>query len=133
MGTKKDRSRDWLAQAEHALGQAEWLLLGDYYDGACFHSQQAAEFALKALHYSLDLEGWGHALKHLVNDLSDHLRIPRGIEQAAMRLDGFYILTRYTNGFDLGSPKDNNTSRDARVAIGHARTIIEFCEKNLRR
>ena len=131
MGPLKDRSRDWLGQARHALGQAEWLLLGDYHDGACFHSQQAAEFALKALRHSLGMKGWGHDLEHLIEDLPTTVHVTGRIVQAAARLDELYILTRYTNGFEDGSPKDKYTSRDARVAIAHAKTIIDFCEKNL--
>jgi HEPN domain-containing protein len=130
MCARKGRSKDWIEQAIHTLGEAKCLFEHDYYDGACFHSQQAAEFALKALHLSLGLEGWGHSLHNLIEELPDVIDVPDDVKQATMGLDVYYTLTRYTNGFEDGSPKDNYTRDTAEEAIGYAETVIEFYKEN---
>ncbi len=43
------RHTDWLAQAERNLQMARALLKEEIFEGACFHCQQAAELAAKAL------------------------------------------------------------------------------------
>ena len=47
--------------------------------------------------------------------------------ERAIQLDRFYILPRYPNGFDVGSPKDYYTRRDAEGALEDARAIIDAC------
>jgi HEPN domain-containing protein len=45
-----------------------------------------------------------------------------------MRLDRFYIPTRYANSFDSGAPCDYFGREDATKAIGDASQIVEFCQ-----
>jgi len=126
-----DRSADWLGQSRHTLGSAKLLARGGFHDGACFQSQQAAEFAIKALYLSLKFEGWGHSLTSLLKEIEMSVKVPKAILRAAQRLDRHYIQTRYPNGFDRGSPKDYYTEEDSKEAIEHAEAIIRFCEANL--
>jgi HEPN domain-containing protein len=46
-----DRSRDWFAQAERDLEQAQASRREQRHEWACFAAQQASEKAVKALHY----------------------------------------------------------------------------------
>jgi len=50
--------RDWMKKAEHDLKSAKILLSSgeDIYDSVCFHSQQLAEKALKALFTARNIE-----------------------------------------------------------------------------
>ena len=65
------------------------------------------------------------ALKELFNNL------PAELIDLTKILDRHYIPTRYPNGFEMGSPKDYYTEKDAREAIEYAQKIIDFCEKNI--
>lgn len=47
-----NRWRDWLAQAEHDLGQAEASHRDGRHDWSCFAAHQSAKKAVKALHQS---------------------------------------------------------------------------------
>ena len=126
-----DRSEDWLGQSRHTLGSAKLLAEGGFHDGACFQSQQAAEFAIKALYLSLKFEGWGHSLTYLLREIGDVRKVPDDVVRAAMRLDRHYIQTRDPNSFESGSPKDYFTEEDSKEAIQHAKAIIGFCETSL--
>ena len=48
-----------------------------------------------------------------------------------MRLDRFYIPTRYANSFASGTPADYFGEKDAREAIDDARAIVDFCESRI--
>jgi len=126
-----DRSADWLDQSRHTLDSAKHLAEGGFHDGACFQSQQAAEFAIKAPYLSLKFEGWGHSLTSLLKEIERSVKVPENVLRAAKRLDRHYIQTRYPNGFDKGSPKDYYTEEDSKEAIQHAKAIIGFCEASL--
>jgi HEPN domain-containing protein len=52
-----NRSKDWLAQAERDLEEAEWNLKGEFYEWVCFCAQQAGEKAAKGLCEELKVEG----------------------------------------------------------------------------
>ena len=125
-GRPTDRSKDWMAQAEHLFAQAKWLREGGFFDGVCFYSQQAAEMAVKAIFQSHRIEAWGHMITKLLNDLPDDLEAPNDVRLAAARLDRFYIQTRYPNGFASGSPKDYFKAEDAEEALVYCEQLIEF-------
>ncbi len=126
-----NRSADWMAQSRHTLQAARHLVEGGYHDGACFQSQQAAEFATRSLYDSLILEGTGHSLTHLLGGLRGEVKVPQSVLRVANRLDRHYIQTRYPNGFDIGAPKDYYSEEDAKEAIAEAEAIIAFCEAKM--
>ena len=64
-----DRARDWLAQAERDLEQAEDSRAAGRHEWACFAAQQGAEKAVKALHLHLGQEAWGHVVARLLQEL----------------------------------------------------------------
>lgn len=103
----------------------------EYYEWACFTSQQAAEKLIKALGLRLGITIWGHSLTEMFSILREHIQIPAEIEDQARLLDLYYIPTRYPNGFAAGKPADYFTEKQAREAIHAAGDILRFCESHL--
>ena len=52
---------------------------------------------------------------------------------SARALDKHYIPTRYPNGFSEGAPMDYYTKRDAEDALNHAKSILTFCQSEIRK
>lgn len=127
-----NRSKDWLAQAERDLNHAANACKDADFEWSCFSAQQAAEKAVKAVFLHLHGEGWGHSVYSLLKALSDKVKVPEKLLEAAKSLDKHYIPTRYPNGFERGIPGDYYTEREAQEAIGNAGEIIEFCKSCLR-
>jgi HEPN domain-containing protein len=123
-----ERSQDWFAQAQRDVESARWQLQGGFYEWVCFTCQQAAEKAVKALYQRLNAVAWGHAVSRLLNELPGETVPHEELIEAAIQLDRHYILTRYPNGFERGSPQDYYTETDAREAIEYAERILEFCD-----
>jgi HEPN domain-containing protein len=65
---KREASR-WLDDASEDLTVAEDLLSSEHYAASCFHSQQAAEKAVKAALYSNRVEARGHSVLGLLESL----------------------------------------------------------------
>ena len=131
MGTEKlfaegDR---WLKTANEDFATAQILMKNEKYAHACFHSQQAAEKAIKAVFYYNDCEPWGHSIVTLIDSLSDIseelLNTFSDIRSTAVKLDRFYIPTRYPNGLPGTIPSEAFTKEDALEAISSAQNIID--------
>jgi HEPN domain-containing protein len=97
---------------------------------ACFVSQQAAEKALKALHY---LQGErlvvGHALVDLLNPLAPVHPALAPLREIAQQLDQYYIPTRYPNGLPGGVPAEVFTKRQANEATVGAREFLAVARR----
>ena len=127
-----ERSKDWLWQAERDLNHARNSRAAGDHEWTCFAAQQAAEKALKAVYQSKHMEGWGHTLIKLAENLKSHIsRIPEKIMDASRRLDRHYIPTRYPNGFATGAPGQFYDKKDSDEAIEYAAIIIEFCKDQI--
>lgn len=126
-----NRAKDWLKQAKRDLEHAERDLRDEFYEWACFSSQQAAEKAVKALFYSRNANAWGHSVTALLQELEKTLSVDESLLNSARNIDKFYIPPRYPNGFDAGIPADYFTQEDAKKGIEDARAIIRFCERHL--
>ena len=86
--------QDWLARARGDLVLARQPLpQGAFYEDLCFHAQQAAEKALKAvyLHY-----GWSFRYTHDLEELVTNLR-RKGLAVPAV-VDEATILTSFARG-----------------------------------
>ncbi len=111
-----EKARRDLAMAERAISEAEDE---HFFDQACFHSQQAAEKALKALlvHAELpvphthDLVVLVHSVAVKNKSLHEHL-------EAAAELSKFSVAPRYPMLFQ------EETEKDARSALKHARMFL---------
>jgi HEPN domain-containing protein len=126
-----ERSRDWFRQAVHDLAHARSAAGTGDHDWACFAAQQAAEKALKALAARLGGEAWGHSLLAMVTELATADAEIQSLREPAIRLDRYYIPTRYPNGFDAGAPLDYFLESDSREAISHADQVIAFVRRRL--
>ena len=124
-----DRSKDWFAQAERDMEQAESSMREGRHEWACFAAQQSAEKAVKALHLHFKQEAWGHVVARLLKELP--LDVPELLIERAKVLDGFYIPTRYANGHPEGPPFEHYGKLHSREALDHAREILEFVRSEM--
>ena len=96
------------------------------WDQACFHAQQCAEKALKALFVAFDLEvPRSHDLVFLIGRLSTSCPSIDALDDAAALLTQHGVAPRHP-GY-LAS----ETETDATTALAHARAIREFALKQL--
>jgi HEPN domain-containing protein len=125
----REEARRWLTTARGDLETARLLAAGRRWAHACFHAQQAAEKALKALWYAHDLDPWGHSVLKLIDELrvaaAELYGVVKGLREAAARLDRFYLLTRYPNGLPDITPEEAFFEADAMSAIELAAGIVE--------
>jgi HEPN domain-containing protein len=128
-----ERSYDWLDQARGDLEHARSDLEREFFDWACFSAQQAAEKAVKAVCQKMHIEAWGHSVIDLLDALPESIAIPVELKEAALELDKAYIPTRYPNAHPSGAPRRRYTRTEAARLIGHAQTIVQFCESLLAR
>jgi HEPN domain-containing protein len=130
MSDKKNRyeAERWLKTAEDDISAAKVLLDNGKYAQACFFSQQAAEKAVKSFYYLKDIDPWGHSVKKLITDISEHdpacYEEIKELEPKAMILDRFYIPTRYPNGLPNILPSQAYCQADAKTAIEGAKEIL---------
>jgi HEPN domain-containing protein len=125
-----NRYQDWLDQAERDLERAKIDVQYAYWEWACFTAQQAAEKACKALLMQRGQIVWGHAITPMLRRLED-LSIPAEMIYQAQLLDGYYIPTRYPNGFAEGKPADYFNATKAKEALDAAGSLIRFCKDHL--
>ncbi len=124
-----NRTRDWFAQARRDLEQARASQRDGRHEWACFAAQQAAEKAVKALHLSLGVEAWGHAVARLLAEVS--VAVPDELVEKGRVLDNFYVATRYANGHPEGAPFEHYGRIQSQDAIDYADEILAFVEKGL--
>lgn len=122
------RYLDWLRQAKRKLESARWNLQGQFFEDACFSSQQTAELAAKALLESRGRIELGHSVLHLLTVAGG---VPQDLLNAGKVLDRYYIPTRYPNGFAQGAPMDYYDAPTAQEAIDHAQRIIDYVDQAL--
>ena len=119
-----DRSAAWLAPALRDLEQAMASRRDGRHEWACFAAHQSAEKAVKALHLRLGQEAWGHGLVKLLQELP--LEIGTALIDRAHVLDGFYVPTRYPDGFPEGPPFEHFGGLQSEQAIAYASEILEL-------
>ena len=125
------RERDWLRQSLRDLEMAKKALEHNFFEWACFISQQAAEKAVKALYQKLGIEVWGHSISRMLHSLPSEYKLNQSMINKAKELDRHYIPTRYPNFHPEGSPSDYYTKEDAERAIKYAEEIIRFCKDKI--
>lgn len=130
MSTEKNirEASRWIKTAEDDLDSAEILKKNDKYAHACFHCQQSAEKAIKAVWYLCDADPWGHSIKKLIDDLeavdTSLFKKFKPLLRPAMVLDRFYIPTRYPNGLPDMTPDEAFAPEDAKTCIKFAGDIL---------
>ncbi len=128
-----NRWKDWYEQGKRDLARAQVDVEHEFYEWACFTSQQAAEKILKAVGYKLGLALWGHSLSELLGLLARQVEVPPAILEKAQTLDLYYVAARYPNGFASGKPADYFGKTKAQEALDAAGAIQRFCEGLLHR
>lgn len=126
----RDAERVWIQQAEEDLKMAEVLMANEYYRGACFHSQQAAEKTLKALLLS---KGWElertHRVDRLISVAEDY-----GIKIEISDDDVSFIDSIYRGRYPAEAglmPLGEPTKADAERTAGIARHILKAVKAKL--
>jgi len=132
-------AKRWLDTARGDLDAAGVLCENSKYAHACFHAQQAAEKAIKALWYYADADPWGHSIRKLIEDLSGIdtalYNEMKSLGKIGLILDRFYIPTRYPNGLPDLTPDQAFLQEDAKNCIKYAteflKTVESFLNPNL--
>lgn len=116
----------WLTAAGEDLAYARHAASGGHHAPACFYAQQAAEKAVKAVHYGRGARAvLGHNVRALVEGLEPRELRLDALLDAARELDLLYVPTRYPNGLDAGTP--------AQAFSGaHSKRALELAERMLR-
>jgi HEPN domain-containing protein len=117
---------DWLLHARSDLALAKISPPEDVMlEGLCFHAQQAAEKALKALLVSLNLEfPRTHNIGTLLDLLHEAVSVPSEVEEAASLTD-YAVMTRYPGDTE---PVDGD---EYNQAIGLAEGVTDWVQQLL--
>ncbi len=134
MNVHQVEAQRWFRQAEADLKVVLTLQSSQHYAAACFHSQQAAEKALKAVLYSQGARVvLGHAVRELARQCEVHDPDFGDVLDEAALLDQFYIPTRYPNGLPAPAiPSEMYTQTQAEAAQEAAERVLETAEVFLR-
>ena len=134
MNAHQIEARRWFAQAQADLAVVRLLGAAKHYAAACFHAQQAAEKALKAVLFSQGSRVvWGHSVHELARQCEAHAPTFVGVAGEAALLDQFYIPTRYPNGLPSPAvPSETYSVVQAGDAQSAAERVIEMVETFLR-
>ncbi|MGH2350277.1 MAG: HEPN domain-containing protein [Chloroflexota bacterium] len=134
MNDTQIEARRWWSQAQIDLDVVRTLQSGGHYAAACFHSQQAAEKALKSVLYSQGSRVvLGHSARDLVRQCQAHDSAFTALAADALLLDQFYIPTRYPNGLPSPVvPGEAYTADQAASAQQAAERVLGQVESFLR-
>ncbi len=119
--------QEWLARAQGDLALARLPLPeGGFYEDFCYHAQQAAEKALKAVHLH---HGWTfryvHDLEELVTGLRGNgLTVPEDVAEAVV-LTSYAFEARYPG---LGEPV---TEEECKRAVVLAEKVLHWAEPQI--
>jgi HEPN domain-containing protein len=121
----------WLGEARSTFEAIDNDIKGKKYNWACFKAHQAAEIALKGLLWGSGLPAFGHSVKAFLELVEKKLglSVPTRIKNHAIRLDKFYVPTRYANQWASGSPHEYFIEEEAREAKSSASKLIGFVER----
>ncbi|MBN1962657.1 MAG: HEPN domain-containing protein [Deltaproteobacteria bacterium] len=124
-----NRAADWLHQAEEDFLWAKDTYNSNRFSQACFVCQQCGEKALKALSLS---RGFERVKSHFILDIARALEINSEIEEAAKRLDLYYISTRYPDALPSGALFEFFTKAQAEEALDFVRKILQVVRDEMR-
>jgi HEPN domain-containing protein len=128
-----NKSYNWLEEAEWDLENARILHKNNRFNTVVFHSQQAAEKAVKALLYFNKTNGWGHSIYSLLEKYKDLKQIDlNDLDKKALSLDKHYITTRYPDALPDLAPHNAYNKQEAEIAIKQAEEIILFVKKEIK-
>jgi HEPN domain-containing protein len=119
-------SEEWLRYAHSDLEIARVTPSPDMLlEGLCFHAQQTAEKALKAVLIALGIAfPRTHSIRRLLDLLPADLTVPEAIQDAASLTD-YAVLTRYPGNLE---PVDDEEYQEA---IRLAETVLSWAEQTI--
>ncbi len=121
----REAARVWFEQAADDLRLAAHVAQGGFHADACFHCQQAAEKALKAVLYARRRRAiTTHATQNLVDEAARHYPGLAQLAPACRHLDLYYATTRYPNAIGGASPCRSFDADQSAAAIADARAVI---------
>ena len=126
----RNKAQRWYTQARDDVEAAQALLSARKYAQTCFYAQQAAEKGMKAVWFLLDLDPWGHSCARLIRDLpaATNEEFAKLLD-TSLRLDKFYIPTRYPDALPDLIPAEAFTLDEARSAIRSAEAVLKQVQK----
>jgi HEPN domain-containing protein len=135
MNAAQVEARRWFQQAQADIKVVHTLLSAGHYAATCFHSQQTAGKALKALLYSQGRRVvLGHSIQELVRQGEEYEAALADLKDEAILLDQFYIPARYPNGLPSPAiPDESYTESQAKTAQITAEHVLQMVETFLRR
>lgn len=126
-------ARRWLASAREDLAYARHAADGGHHAPACFFAQQAAEKAVKALHYAAGARAvLGHNVRALIEQLEPRVSALDALLDEARELDLLSVPTRYPNGLDTGTPGEAFSGAQSERALEHAERLLRAAAGELR-
>ncbi len=129
--TGEAQSRRWLDAAVDDLRHARHAEEGGFHAHACFSAQQAAEKAVKAVHYARGARAvLGHSVRSLIERLDPRVPSLDELLDDARELDLNYIPTRYPNGLEAWTPAKGYGARQASAAIAGASAILTAARRH---
>jgi len=121
-----DDPREWMNRARSNLALAKSRIPGAYLEDLCFHAQQAAEKAVKAVMIAREIEfpyvPYLGSLLSLLEETGEP--VPKVI-RTAVSLTTYATTTRYPNA---GEPV---AQREYREAITIAEAVVRWAEERL--
>ena len=134
MNASRLEARRWFQEAQADLAVVRTLRGARHYAAACFHSQQAAEKALKALLYAQGARVvFGHSVRELARQCEGHDTAFAGVADDTALLDQFYITTRYPNGLPAPAvPSESFTGAQSQAAQEAGEKVIRLVQTFLR-
>lgn len=130
----KEEAKRWFTQANDEFKDADDLRIRGRFYLALFHFQQATEKALKAYLYSIvpsEEIFFTHSIYELMEMVKEKDK-DFEIMKEAVKLDQYYIPTRYPNGLPGGIPSQfYNDPKEAEEAMRLAKAIIELVGRKL--
>jgi len=121
-----DDPREWLNRARSDLTMAKTQGFEIYYEDLCFHAQQAAEKAIKAvlLRHGIRFP-YVHDIRELIGLLKRKaVRVPARVAKAC-ELTNYAVETRYPG---LSEPV---SEKEYRAAVSIAESVVRWAEKQI--
>ncbi len=119
--------RRWFESALRTLESARVDHAHGFYSWACFKAHQVAEKAVKAILWGVGKPRAGHSLPALLSELRVIIgEVPEDIVEFCMRLNKYYVPTRYPDVWSEGIPEEQYTEKESLEAISMAENVLNW-------
>jgi HEPN domain-containing protein len=116
----------WFSEAENDFETGEILINSYKYNNAVFNFIQAAEKAIKAILYYLNVKAWGHSIINLIIVYENlGYTIDEKFKKIGRELENHYLTSRYPDASPKIAPKD---AYDEKIALEIKTIAQEFIQ-----